>query len=384
MEKKGQTKRQHYVPQMILRNFSQNDATTSLLVLSSGKRVPEAAINRQCYEPYFYGEDQEMERSFSREEASVSKLLGDLARDRLEGVTDADIALLRNFVHYQRARTRAAAESVSNFAEAFAKSMLRGTARLNSDSELAEAIESVRIRLTGAQHESIWQAAKSTPLMRDMDVRFLVTSREQGFVIGDHPVVAYNQFAEHHPVLQRWPTSTGLAAKGLQLFMPLSPNVTLAFFDHSTYHYDGKRVCAAGPRDVRFLNAMQAVNAWECLFFDAQRADDAAIQDLLDRRKKHGSVFDKPIATSEMRWKDDKTVSQFVAVSNPDVRVGARFSFLRTLDHESYADYDAATIPVRSPELLEFTHLYGEHIEQEAKRQAEAKAPLEAAPSAAL
>lgn len=98
-DKKGQTKRHHYVPQMILRNFSANEATTSLVVLSSGKRVPEAPINRQCYEPYFYGEDQVMERSFSREEANVSKVLGDLSRERLDALTDNDIALLKNFVH---------------------------------------------------------------------------------------------------------------------------------------------------------------------------------------------------------------------------------------------------------------------------------------------
>ena len=382
MDKKGQTKRQHYVPQMILRNFSHNDATTSLLVLSSGKRVSEAAINRQCYEPYFYGEDQELERSFSREEANVSKLLGDLSRERLEAVTEDDISLLRNFIHYQRARTKAAAESVSNFAEAFAKSTLRGTARLNSDRELAEAVESVRIRLTGAQHESIWQATKSTPLLRDMELRFLVTSREHGFVIGDHPVVAYNQFAEHHPLLRKWPASTGLAAKGLQLFMPLSPSVTMAFYDPTTYQYDGDRVCGAGPRDVRFLNATQAINAWECVFFSAQRADDKALEYLLDRRRHHGSVFDKPIATSEMLWKDDKTISQLVAVTNPDVRVGARFSFLRTTDRRSYAGYDAATIPIRSPALLDFTHLYGEFVEQEARRHPDTQVAPETPPNA--
>lgn len=368
-DKKGQTKRHHYVPQMILRNFSANEATTSLVVLSSGKRVPEAPINRQCYEPYFYGEDQVMERSFSREEANVSKVLGDLSRERLDALTDNDIALLKNFVHYQRARTRAAAESVSNFAEAFAKSILRGTAKLNTDNELAEAVENVKIRLGGTQHESIWQAGKSTPLMWDMDVRFLVTSRDEGFVIGDHPVVAYNQFAEHHPVLRSFPTSTGLAAKGLQLFMPLSPSVTLACFDPSTYQYDGKRVCGAGPRDVRFLNAMQAVNAWECLFFDAKRTADSSIQGMLERRQQHASVFEKRIATSEMRWKGEKTVSQFVAVSNPDVRVGARLSFLRGIDRNAYGDYEGATVLIRSVALLEFTQRYGVQVEQEAKRQ---------------
>lgn len=367
MERKGVTKRQHYVPQMILRNFSGNDATTSLIVLSSGKRVAEAALNRQCYADYFYGEDQVVERTFAREEAKISSILRDLSRESLEALGDDDIRALIFFVHYQHARTRAAAESLSNFLEAFTKNMLRGTATLNNDSELAEAVDAVRIRFT-AQNERIWQAAKTTPLLYDLDIRFLVTSRAQGFVIGDHPVVAYNQFAEHHPILSRYPTSRGIALKGLQLFMPLSPSVTLAIFDPSTYEYDGKLVTGVGPRDVGFLNAMQAVNALECLFFHEQRAEEAALEALLATRRNHPSPFEKSVSTSAMRRPDDGTISQFVVVKHPDIRVGARLSCVRTTDKHSYLDYEGPTIPIRSPELVEFTERYGEHLEEEVKR----------------
>lgn len=373
-EKQGATKRQHYVPQMILRNFSRNDATTSLMVLSSGKRVPDAAINRQCYEPYFYGADQIMEQSFANEEAKISRLLGDLSRERLETVTADDITALKFFVHYQAARTRASAESLSNFATAFLKTATRGTAKLNGDQDLYEAVEKTDIRLTNAQNESLWQACKTTPMMYDLDVRFLVASREQGFVIGDHPVVAYNQFAEHHPVLRRYPTITGLAVKGLQLFMPLSPSVTLALYDPGAYEFDGKRVCGAGPRDVRFLNAMQTVNAWQCVFFDAQRTDEFALDAMLAVRRKHPSRFEKSVATSDMIEREDGSISQFVVVTNADVRVGARLSFLRTTDQGSYRDHEGATIPVRSEAILRFTELYGKELDKESTRRAAAGA----------
>lgn len=376
MEKKGATKRQHYVPQMILRNFSRNGATTSLVVLGTSKRVPDAPINRQCYEPYFYGADQVMEKSFASEEAKISTLLGDLSRDRLESLGHEELLALKLFAHYQHARTRAAAESLSNFAEAFMKSAIRGTATLNHDEALREGIEKVRIRLNGAQNESIWQAAKSTPLVYDLEVRFLTTSRAQGFAIGDHPVVAYNQFAEHHPILSRYPTSTGLALKGLQLFMPLSPSVMLALYDPAVYQYDGKRVCGAGPRDVGFLNAMQAVNAWECVFFDEARMDHEVLDDMLLARRKHPPRFEKSVSTSEMIERSDGSIRQFVAVTHADIRVGARFSFVQTIDRRTYADHDGATIPTRSEQLLRFAELYGEYVEREMKRrQGHADAP---------
>jgi hypothetical protein len=373
VERKGDTRRQHYVPQLILRNFSTNGATTSLVVLSSGKRVVETAINRQCYRPYFYGEDQVMERSFAREETKIATILGDLSRARLEALTDDDIEALKFFVHYQHARTLGAAESLSNFAAAFARHTLEETARLNNDDELRESLDHVKIRMNEAQHERLWHAGKSTPLMYDLAVRFVMTSRPQGFVIGDHPVVAYNQFAEHHPILSRYPTSTGLALKGLQLFMPLSPSVTLACFDPSTYEYDGKLVTGAGPRDVRFLNEVQAVNALECVYFQADRTEDAALEGLLAKRRDHPSPYEKTIATTDIEVRADGTMRQLVIVTHPDIKVGAHLSFVRVTDKRSYEYYEGPTIPVRSPALVEFTERYGKFLEDEVERGRAAK-----------
>src|SRR5207237_4965802 len=98
---------------------------------------------------------------------------------------------------------------------------------------------------------------------------FLVTDRVPGFVISDHPVVLYNQYAEHHADLQHCLGITGLAAKGLQMFLPLSPAVTLAVFDPSTYQYGGREriVVRAGPQDVTYLNRLQAIQGVKCIYF---------------------------------------------------------------------------------------------------------------------
>jgi hypothetical protein len=235
-----------------------------------------------------------------------------------------------------------------------------------------EELNAVKIGLKNAQNNSIWEAAKSTPLFLDMRVKFITTDRSTGFVIGDHPVVAYNQFVEHHPLLQRWPTSTGLATKGLQLFMPLSPSVTLAVYDPSTYEYGGRSlVCRAGPRDVAFLNQMQAINALTCVYFHPDRIDDATLASLDACRRRHPSVYEKKTAISEMRDRPDGKKSRFVAVFHSDIRVGAKLSFIRVIDGHSYEGYDAAFPPIRSPELVEFTRRYGDFLEQMAKEKAE-------------
>jgi hypothetical protein len=371
MNKQGTTKRQHYVPQMILRNFSKDSLNTSLIVLATGKRVAAAKINRQCYEDYFYGADQIMENSFSAEEDKIATHLGDLSRTKLEGLPVAVLKDLRRFVHYQKARTRGAAEHISKFVAAIAKSAARGTLQLNPESDIKlKDIDQTEIKLAKAQNESIWIAAKTEPIMFDMAVKFIATDRSPGFVIADHPVVAYNQFAEHHPRLSHYPTSTGLALKGLQLFMPLSSSVTLAIYDPSTYEYGGKsRICRAGPQDVRFLNEMQAINAWECIFFNQDRLDEGTLEKLALARERHPSRYKKEVAESNLTKRADGRISQFVVANDIDVRVGAKLSFVRTLDGHSYDNYEGPSVPIRSPELMKLANDYGQKLEEEAERR---------------
>jgi hypothetical protein len=63
-ERKGKTKRQHYVPRMILRNFSRDGKRISLV--TGGKRIYNTGLRDQCQEDYFYGADQIMEESFAK------------------------------------------------------------------------------------------------------------------------------------------------------------------------------------------------------------------------------------------------------------------------------------------------------------------------------
>lgn len=370
MEKDGKTKRQHYVPQMVLRKFSRDGVTTSLLVAETGLYVERAPIKRQCYEPYFYGSDQALENAFAEEESKVARHLGDLSASHLNQLPNDAIRDIARFVYYQQARTRAAAEHLSNFATAFVKSAIRSTAQLNGDAPIDEEVLK-HIRLRDAQIQSIVAASKTFPILLDLAVKFILTDRTPGFMVGDHPVVAYNQFAEHHPVLKNFPTSTGLALKGLQLFMPLSPSVTFAMYDPVTYEYGGKSgICRAGPADVRFLNRMQAVNAWECLFFDNQRFGEAEWNDALKTRRSHPSHFGKRVSEGKISSDSNSRPNQFIVVTHRDIKIGAKLSFVRTMDHRSYQDHQGPTVPVRSPELLDLVEQYMKVVEENARARA--------------
>lgn len=386
MEKLGETKNQHYVPRFILRKFSKDERRISLVTLSNGRRVDGASIAGQCKADYFYGSDQLMEKSFQAEETKISKYLSTPTIPQLDSLPASAYDELLAYVHYQQARTRGAAEHLSTTAGAFAKSMLRDHIRLNRPPNIRnEDLDLVEIGIKNAQHESIWFAAKTLPLMRDMVVKFIITDRPVGFVIADHPVVAYNQFAEHHTILRQCPTSTELAHKGLQLFMPISPSVTLAIYDPGTYEYGGKsRICRAGPQDVTYLNEMQTINAWECIYFHTDRVDKPTLDSLLRARKNHPSRYKKTTSESELTRRPDGKLSKFTVVTYVDIRIGAKLSFIRSTDGHSYEYYQGSSVPVRSPERVAFTEAYGNHLEKiVADRRAASTAEAERGPSEA-
>ena len=366
-ERKGETKRQHYVPRMILKNFSKDGKRISLFV--KGERIDGASLRDQCYGDYFYGADNVLEKSFAAEETKIAAFFGDLSPDRFANLSPDDIYRLRLFLIYQHARTMGAAKHLSRFAGAFAKTSLKGTLALNKETDLSPRdLDDVEIGLKNAQFDSVWMATKTAPILLDMDVKFITTDRTPGFVVSDHPVIAYNQFAEHHPILGRYPTTTGLACKGLQLFMPLSPSMVLALFDPSTYQYGGKSfVCRAGPSDVKHLNRMQAVNALSCLYFHEDRIDDPTLEDLGKTGANHPSIYEKTVATGPMIQRQDGQVSQFVLVHHVDIRVGAKLNFIRTIDGHSYETHEGPTVPIRSPELLDLAEQYGRLLEEKVK-----------------
>ncbi|WP_371130321.1 DUF4238 domain-containing protein [Hydrogenophaga sp.] len=72
----------------------------------------------------------------------------------------------------------------------------------------------------------------------------------------DHPVVHYNWYLKD----SNDPGYTGITKRGVQIFLPLSPSVTLALIDKSVYKFGekGSRCTELhDKRDVELLNSLQ-------------------------------------------------------------------------------------------------------------------------------
>ena len=95
----------------------------------------------------------------------------------------------------------------------------------------------------------------------------LVVSDSNAFFTSDNPVLKYNQYC------QGFTESgiTGAWTKGLQLFVPISPQLYLIFYDGSTYKIPSKdnvvRATKARHADIDSLNVTQLVSAQYNLYF---------------------------------------------------------------------------------------------------------------------
>jgi hypothetical protein len=352
-------KRNHYVPQLVLRNFSADGRTIAILLLSNGRRIAGASLRDQCYEDYFYGKSPEVEDRFAAHEARIAAILRPLNLDRLERLNADELADIRAFVFEQRQRTLAAATA----------NLLSNAAMMDYAIEVGFAVSDQDRRLfqeeqRAPQRFMIDTMASHAPLISDLEVKFLIPSltshrnktRPPGaLVISDAAVACYNQWAEHHPKFSSYSGYTGIASKGLQWFYPFAPDLCICVYDPTVYLYGSprSRVCRPGSRDVLLLNTLQALHAHECLYYVPSLITDQHLGELRDASSSEPSLRTPLRHDGPERFRDDGTTSQIIGWRRRDPRLNAQFQFVRVTDMSPYQGYDRVTLPLRAPELYE-------------------------------
>ncbi len=363
-------RRQHYVPRVILRGFSPDGRRISLRVLTSGKFVHVAPLGAQCYENYFYGTDGGMEAAFGEMEGAFKSAIGDLSPGHLETVTVEQLHLICRFVHYQKFRTAGAADESAEFIDGLAKRVMAKDSRVSED-----MLTKVKIGPEEPQHETLYHAAEAEPLLLDLDVKFLVSDKNLGFVLSDNPVAGYNQWMEHHPLFSHVGGNDGVALRGLQWFLPLSPNVCAAVFDPGAYEYGSprRRTCGVAVRDIRLINMLQALRARECIYFDPRFTAEEEIVQLCRNRDKH-ATSSVSFTESEMREMPDGTRRVVLLAEFPSPRLGTQLGCVRVKKDAKLFHRDGLPFPIRSPELVKLMERWSNTLEKESKSKQTAEA----------
>jgi hypothetical protein len=262
-----EARRQHYVPQFYLRNFSISVEGRSLGILNikSGKFIERGSLRDQACRDFFYGKDGVIEKLLAKLEevvaAVISKIL--LTKTLPPAESEGHLQLLI-FVLFLHCRTLHAAEAMN---ELFDKTVKWDSSK--SHPEMGKALRNIAVELRNPISWTLSMMENGLPLAADLNCKLLINHTDVAFVTSDNPAVFYNQLLE---TLKAFGSCTGLACKGLEVFLPLSPTCALMYYDGNVYKVGDKKqrvLFLERTEDIHALNGLQYASAHANLYFDS-------------------------------------------------------------------------------------------------------------------
>jgi hypothetical protein len=256
----SKTKRQHYVPQFYLRNFSFNE--NQIFVFDKNQqKVFTSAIGSVASAKFFYEWDtlnsivgeQFIETKFSKFESLISVILKDLilslensSFSQIINRTKHDIA---EFIWYQMIRNPEARIVGRQLHEIIMKSLDEDDTTKNKSKIFDEKAEHVKILLLGDV---------SMKVKRLVSKIWIIVKNEtnQSFYTSDNPVVHYTHQELHH-----------LAH---EIFYPISPKFGLLILYRDLFKefekYENKILILRDEEYITFYNFLQVTQATRQIF----------------------------------------------------------------------------------------------------------------------
>lgn len=263
-------KRQHYIPQFYLRNFS-IDSRKNIGVFRFGKQqfIPNAAIKSVGYRENLYDDDESIERQLASKEKQWKEML--------------DIFLGRNVtIQTPEWLDQHDEEAAIRVLEFFAFTEMRTTQQADSLTSMYRTLEQeLGSKMTPetynlyfgdlnefTKHPNLLPlqvASNHLPAYAGLDLLLILNVTKHGFITSDVPVYNLNSYYAE----RKYHRSFGLAAMGLQKFLPISPRHCLCFFDKNIYEktINDSTYILTSKNLVRRINQIMVQNAYEQVFF---------------------------------------------------------------------------------------------------------------------
>ncbi|WP_214019819.1 DUF4238 domain-containing protein [Methanoculleus sp.] len=330
----AENKRQHFVPQFYLRNFSIDGEHVYVYNLESSASF-YTQIRTSCQEKYFYGEGAQIEKALAPLENRQAEVLRKITETcSISSISPEERILLQSFTLLQYARTKDAKENcfdkmAQQIGEHVIKPMMKSSEDLKNKGITDEDIDSRTITHPGAHGSGMLAAIQDRELISDLKLILLVNKTDHNFITSDTPVVKNNYLQVKNSPL------TGFLSPGLQIFVPLNPTLCLLFIDENSYHI---RECGSGlielseRRDILDINLLQLLNCQKNSFYSSEN-DTRMVKDLHDEAKSLRKDKQFRVRTVRRQQNTDGTASEVVTWQFEGVNYRRKFSFIK-LDHE--------------------------------------------------
>jgi hypothetical protein len=313
------------VPRHYLKRFSFDAGKRiRLLNLSSGKYVPEAPLKTQCSGDYFYSKDPNIESDICDLEGATESHFSEICDSMdIHPAKHDDLLII---LLMMKGRTRQAAESVNLKYEAVAKEIYRRKQQIEGK-DLPKFFDRLRLREEAAALRAFRHNVLAYPVILDLALKLIVAAKGCRFITSDHPVVNLNQ-AFYNTSPNRAMVS-GIANKGIQLFLPLSPELLIIAFDPKMYrvgHPDQRVLKLNRPEDCDLINSLQIMNAERNVYFQ-DKDDVRSVRQLLSRfhvQRESVKKSDYPTLIS-----GDGMAPSFITIPSPVIPFPGIWSFCK-------------------------------------------------------
>lgn len=268
------TKKQHYVPQFLLKYFgygAKNKEKINIFYIHQLYTRYNQPVKGNFSQNYFYDRDNLVEDFLGKQiETPASKVIGKIVDDKLN-LTKEESLTLNRFILSLHSRTPEASERVSKFVNSSIESIVREGCELNGlDPEIAKEGHFEFNSDVLASSITV-DAVVNATLLEDLDYHLIKNETQLEFYISDHPVFIYNWLYRDldHPAV------TSLTARGLQIFIPLSPKRLLCLYDSKVYKYGSKSsvTCLFDDKDIEILNSFQVINSSSVIGFHSRESE---------------------------------------------------------------------------------------------------------------
>ncbi|HHW02046.1 MAG TPA: DUF4238 domain-containing protein [Thermoanaerobacterales bacterium] len=286
MEKKSH----HYVPQFLLKNFSENKKSIGMFINSNSKFIKQASIKKQACKDYLYGKNKEIEDMLMIIETHASSLIRSIIQSiTLPKLYSEEYNLLMLFILLSEARVQKQADTneklITELMRVSAK-MYKEHGRLDVPDE---AIDNLQVTYDVPNLYSMKAAVELYPILLDLKTVILIIDNDRYFITSDRPIVRYNyMYVKRNYKFNGY----GLGNMGIQIFFPISPKHCIYIFDDIMYQskvIDENKIVLSRGTYVDELNKLFYLNSYKYLFFN-EKTKESYIRRLVENLKHDNSL----------------------------------------------------------------------------------------------
>ena len=254
----------HYIPKFYLRLFSTTPRKRRISIYNfdNGLHIQDVSIKDQARKTDFYMNDY-IEGIISEIENEFVPIVRRIeASSQLPDINSKEYRNLVEFTMLQRLRTPSASNEAEEMFDVIEKRLIK-TFRPDVTQE---TLDLVKIKPGNSPVTSIMGINAACKMVSDLKLTLVLNGTDTDFITSDVPVRLYNQLFEYKSIESG---NTGLGARGLQVFFPITPKHLVFLFDPDVYRISSNQgiIHLDNDQDIENINKLQVINADDQLFF---------------------------------------------------------------------------------------------------------------------